>query len=104
MTDRDDAIAAARAIKALNLADWCDDHQITAPQIRALDNQGRHAITQLAGTRVASDTTWQIVAELLETKYASPSFLDGPLSTGADPGDSSSPRVPPAVPTTKGTP
>jgi hypothetical protein len=60
--------AAARTTKALKLVDILAAHGASADEARALPPAGRRMCESLAGTRPASDATWEVTFVVLDQR------------------------------------
>lgn len=60
--------ALARLRKANRLADVIETFSGTAADVEVMATEGRRMAEQLAMVRVASDTTWALVVEVLRTR------------------------------------
>jgi hypothetical protein len=69
MTDQELYKAKAQAMKASKLAGflWAlSKHKATGATVRALPAEGRRMAEEASGLPVSSDTTWEIVAQIVD--------------------------------------
>jgi hypothetical protein len=76
---------AARLRKATRIAAVLRTQGTDAATARTLDADGRRAAEQLAVVNTASDTTWEIVARMLDNDAAIVAEVDRQTDGGRDP-------------------